>query len=217
MTAHAPASPAGWPHLPAEVAFVTGMLDLIGWFLLTGFFSANTTGDAVESASYVVPGQHPHVLQLLAVPLFVVAVVLVYLLSRRFGSASAATVRAMRAIQFVLLACLCLVSGTMRPSASPGGLEHVLVGVLAVVTVAVSDTAMHMLDATAPTTWAITANVVTGMIALLNVATKYGSPAEWAEDLAARRDATRRKVAPAHGMPNARRCGDQGGGRIREQ
>ena len=182
MRAHTSAE--GWPRLPAEIAFVTGMLDLIGWFLLTGFFAANITGDAVESASYAVPGQHPHVLQLLAVPLFLVTVVLVYLLSRRLGSASAATVRGVRAIQFVLLACLCLVSGAMRPSASPDGLEHVLVGVLAVVTVAVSNTALHMLDAKAPTTWAITANVVTGMIALLNIATKYGSLAERAEDRA---------------------------------
>lgn len=171
-----------WPYLPAKIGFLTGMLDMMGFLLLTGFFSANITGDLVESASYLVPGQQSHLLQILALPIFLVGVLLAYFLARRFGRASAPMVRSLLLTQLLLLTGMCLFSGGTQSAEFPAEVQHIVLGITAVLAVAISNTTMHMLDKQAPTTWALTANTVTALLALLNLTTHHGSADELAQD-----------------------------------
>ncbi len=178
----AQAGGAEWPHLPAALGFLTGMIDIAGWLTLGGFFSANITGDLVESVSYFVPGRPLHPLQVLAIPAFFVGAVSVYFLARRLGSANVAMVRSVLFTQFLLLVLVCGLSETAKHTLAPDGLPFVVIGTAIVLAIAVSNTSMHLLDNQAATTWALTANTVIATIALLNIVTKYGSEEDRAKD-----------------------------------
>ena len=59
--------------LPPLLAVIAGMVDVIG-FLSLGLFTAHITGNLVMVTARLVRGQLPHVGQILAVPVFVIAV-----------------------------------------------------------------------------------------------------------------------------------------------
>ena len=166
---------AKWPRLPMWVAFLTGIIDLMTWLTLSGYFSSAITGSMAESVSYLVPGQKAQALPLLAVPLFFVGVIWVYFRGRRVGRTSMAMVRSMLFAQFLLLACLWVISLKTLPDAAFGAAPRVAVGVLAILAIALSNATMHLLDTKAATTWALTANSVNATFALLNLALKVGS------------------------------------------
>jgi len=129
-----------------------------------------------------VPGHQPHMLQLLAIPLFFVVALLVYFLSQRLGSTSRHLIRILRLTQFLMLVCLYLIGGLIQTGPAPTGNEKILIGVRGVMTIAVSNTAMHMLNAKAPSTWALTMNSATALISVINIVTKYGTEADREED-----------------------------------
>lgn len=171
-----------WPGLPPALGFLTGMIDVIGWLSLSHFYSANITGDLTQSVSYLLPGETPHMLQIIAVPVFFVGLVVAYSLSRRYGAESPATMRALLLIQAAVLLALCLAAGVAGPVPASKAVSDVAVGVLAVLVISLSNTAMHLMNKSAPTTWALTANCVTASVAILNLLTGHGSAEERSRD-----------------------------------
>lgn len=176
----APAAPETlrWPRLPPALGFLTGMVDVIGWLSLSHFYSANITGDLTQSVSYLLPGETPHMLQILAVPVFFVGLVVAYSLSRTYGADSPATMRALLLVQAAVLLALCFAAGVAGPVIASKAWSDVAVGVLAVLAISLSNTAMHLMNKSAPTTWALTANCVTAAVAILNIVTGHGSAEE---------------------------------------
>jgi uncharacterized membrane protein YoaK (UPF0700 family) len=169
-------------QLPVVVGFITGMMDVVGWLLLSGFFTANITGDLTESVTGLVSGTTFNVLRVSVIPVFFGGVVLVYFVARHLGPRSAAMIRALASMQFLLLFGVCVVAGSSAPAPTNRGVQVFAVGVAAVFAIALSNTTMHLLNKNAPTTWALTANCVTASVAALNILTRSGSAQERVSD-----------------------------------
>ena len=171
-----------WPRLPPALGFITGMIDVISWITLAHFYTANITGDLVQSVSYIIPGQSVHVLQVLAAPVFLIGVIFVYVVARRLGASSPAMMRTLLLIQAAVLAVLCVAAGSDGVARVGKNVSDLIVGLLAVFAIALSNTTMHMMDKSAPTTWALTANCVSAAIASLNLITGHGSEDQRRQD-----------------------------------
>src|SRR6266550_9623617 len=87
--------------LPAMLSGVAGMVDVIG-FLTLGLFTAHVTGNLVLIAASLVRGGPPNMAQILAVPVFIVAVAAVWLIAKASERRGPALARPLLLIQFLL-------------------------------------------------------------------------------------------------------------------
>jgi uncharacterized membrane protein YoaK (UPF0700 family) len=84
--------------IPALLSFNGGFVDTIGFLGLQGLFTAHVTGNFVTLAATLVYGTHGVIAKLLALPEFVVVIVLARLVS------AAMTARGMPALRWMLVA-----------------------------------------------------------------------------------------------------------------
>ena len=84
--------------IPALLSFNGGFVDTIGFLGLQGLFTAHVTGNFVTLAATLVSGTHGVIAKLLALPEFVVVIVLARLVS------AAMTARGMPALRWMLVA-----------------------------------------------------------------------------------------------------------------
>src|SRR5216683_2975202 len=68
-------------RLPPLLSVIAGMVDVIG-FLSLGLFTAHITGNLVVIAALLVRGGPPNLAQVLAVPVFVIAVAVVWRIAK---------------------------------------------------------------------------------------------------------------------------------------
>src|SRR5215470_5681049 len=102
------------------------MVDVIG-FLSLGLFTAHVTGNLVVIAALVVRGGPPKMAQVLAVPVFIVAVAVVWLIAKASDRRGPALIRPLLLVQFLLLACVLTFSVINDPAIKPHGLMAGLV------------------------------------------------------------------------------------------
>ena len=157
-------------YLPIALSLIAGIADVTSWLTLGGLFSAHITGNLVVVAADWVQGESPHTAQLLAIPVFVMGVVLADLLARVFGARRAALIRSLLLEQFLLLACTSALAATTHPSTEPNGFAAVLVGMFAVTAMAGQNTLLHLACKPAPTTAVMTGNIVVSILALIHIA-----------------------------------------------
>src|SRR5215469_12705409 len=69
-------------RLPPVLSAVAGMTDVIGYLSLGKLFTAHVTGNIVVIAALLVRGGPPNIAQILAVPVFIVAVGGVWLIAK---------------------------------------------------------------------------------------------------------------------------------------
>ena len=157
--------------MPAALSVVAGMVDVTGWLLLNGLFTAHITGNLVVGVADVVRGGHPSVAQTLAIPVFIVAVALANALAKRFGTCTRATRIWLLSIQTVLL-CLtqCVSLVALWSDFPPEKWLSLLEGMLAVGAMAVQNALVHVTRKKVPTTAVMTGNIVVATIALMDIA-----------------------------------------------
>ncbi len=91
------------------------MVNVIGYLSLGKLFTAHVTGNLVVNAALLVRGGPPNLAQVLAVPVFIVAVAAVWLIAKVVDQRASALVGLLLCVQFVLLTCvLFLASYTVR-------------------------------------------------------------------------------------------------------
>jgi uncharacterized membrane protein YoaK (UPF0700 family) len=73
-------------RLPPVLSVIAGMVDAIG-FLSLGLFTAHVTGNLVVIAAQLLRGGPPHLAQILAVPVFMMAVAAAWLIQQPMASA----------------------------------------------------------------------------------------------------------------------------------
>ena len=119
--------------LPPILSVVAGMVDLTSFLTLGNVFAAHVTGNLVVATATFVGGEPLRLAEVLAIPVFMVAVAAVWLIARWSGRQSAGLVRLLLFIQFVLLATVLIIGVWAKPSTQPHG---VMAGIAAMIAVA---------------------------------------------------------------------------------
>jgi uncharacterized membrane protein YoaK (UPF0700 family) len=153
--------------LPAVLSAVAGMVDVIG-FVSLKLFTAHVTGNLVVIAALLVRGGPPNVAQILAVPVFILAVGSVWLIARRLKKSGPALVKPLLLVQFLLLSCVLFVAVISHPAADPGGLMAGVAAMIAVSAMACQFALLRLAVPGAPSTAVMTGNLTKTTLSLLD-------------------------------------------------
>jgi uncharacterized membrane protein YoaK (UPF0700 family) len=147
-------------RLPPALSVIAGMVDLMGFFMLGNIFTAHITGNLVVASAVVVRGGPVNPAQLLAIPVFMVAMALVWLIAELSKRKGPPLVQLLLVVQFLLLAAVLAFSVVAKPSSNPHG---VLAGVAALIAVSAMACQYALLRLALPR--AISTAVMTGNLA----------------------------------------------------
>jgi uncharacterized membrane protein YoaK (UPF0700 family) len=147
---------------------IAGLVDVIS-FLTLKIFAAHVTGNLVLIAPALVGGRNPKPDQDLAVPVFVLATAAAWLIARLSRLQGVHLVRLLLVGQFVLLACVLLISIKHRPSVNQGGVVFTVDAMVAVSAIAFQFALLRIVIPNAPSTAVMTGNLSTSVLALLDL------------------------------------------------
>src|SRR5262249_51398546 len=108
-------------RLPVLLSLIAGMVDVTGFLSLGNVFTAHITGNLVVISAALVHGGPLKPKQVLAVPVFMLAVAAMWLIARVSGRRGSQLVRLFLMIQFLLLIGVLIFSVITKPSADPNG------------------------------------------------------------------------------------------------
>src|SRR5713226_4978472 len=94
----APSRSERW--LPTLLSVIAGMVDVIG-FLSLGIFTAHVTGNIVVIGALIVRHNRVNPAQILAIPVFILAVAGTWLLARASGRSGPGLLRLLLLVQFL--------------------------------------------------------------------------------------------------------------------
>jgi len=119
-------------QLPPVLSVIAGMVDLTGFFMLGNIFTAHITGNLVIASALVVRGGHVNPAQLLAIPVFMIALALVWLIAKLSKRKGSSLVRLLLVVQFLLLAAVLVFCVSAKPSSNPHGILALVAALIAV-------------------------------------------------------------------------------------
>jgi uncharacterized membrane protein YoaK (UPF0700 family) len=155
-------------RVPPLLSVVAGMTDVIGYVSLGHLFTAHVTGNLVVIAALLVRGGPPNVAQILAVPVFIVAVGSVWLIAKALGRRGPALARPLLLVQFLLLTCVLIFSVICDPAANPHGLVAGVAAMIAVSAMACQFALLRLAVPGAPSTAVMTGNLTNTVLSLLD-------------------------------------------------
>jgi uncharacterized membrane protein YoaK (UPF0700 family) len=156
-------------RVPSLLSVVAGMVDLTGFFTLGHVFTAHVTGNLVVAAADAVHGGPFNSAQVLAIPVFMLAVAVIWLIaqaSRRRGSGLA---RLLLSIHFLLLAAILVFSVAARPSADPQGLTAGIAVMIAVAAMACQFALLRLAIPGAISTAVMTGNLTNAVLSSMEL------------------------------------------------
>lgn len=153
--------------LPTLLSVIAGMVDLIG-FLSLGIFTAHITGNIVVIGALVVRHDRVNPAQILAIPVFIVAVAATWLIAKTSGKRGTGLMRLLLLIQFLLMACLLIFSVVTKPSGDPHGLMATVAAMIAVTAMACQFALLRLALPVAPSTAVMTGNLTNAVLALVD-------------------------------------------------
>jgi uncharacterized membrane protein YoaK (UPF0700 family) len=162
--------------LPALLSVIAGMVDLTGFLNLGGLFTAHITGNLVVIGALVVRGGRINLAQILAIPVFVLAVAAVWLLARASGRRGHALLRLLLLVQFLLLTSVLAFSVITKPSAAPQSVMAVIAAMMAVSAMACQFALLRLALPVAPSTAVMTGNLTNAVLSLLNILSRSEAP-----------------------------------------
>jgi uncharacterized membrane protein YoaK (UPF0700 family) len=179
-----------WPHplagasalarletrLPTLLSVIAGMVDLIGFLSLGNLFTAHITGNLVVIAALAVHGAPMNLAQVLAIPVFIVAVAAIWLLARASGRRGPGLARLLLLIQFLLLTCVLIFSVITGPSTNPHGLAAGIAAMVAVSGMACQFALLRLALPGVPSTAVMTGNLTNTVLSLLDTLSPIQSP-----------------------------------------
>ena len=155
-------------RLPTLLSVIAGMVDLTGFLSLGNLFTAHITGNLVVVAALVVRRGRINPAQILAIPVFMLAVAATWLLARTSGRRGLGLLRALLLVQFLLLSCVLIFSVITKPSADPHGLVAGITAMIAVSAMAVQFALLRLALPVAPSTAVMTGNLTNTVLSLLD-------------------------------------------------
>jgi uncharacterized membrane protein YoaK (UPF0700 family) len=153
--------------LPTLLSVVAGMVDVIG-FLSLGIFTAHVTGNIVVMGALVVRHNRVNPAQVLAIPVFIVAVAATWLVARASGRRGVGLLRLLLLIQFLLIAWVLIFSVVAKPSADPNGLIPEIAAMIAVTAMGCQFALLRLTLPVAPSTAVMTGNLTNAVLALVD-------------------------------------------------
>ena len=152
--------------LPFVLSLIAGSTDTIGFLSLNGLFTAHITGNLVILAAHVIGGDPAILSFVLAVPVFMLVLLLTRIFAIRLERAGAAPLRPLLWLQLLLLIVflVCCVAAGPRPDAESG--IAVVGGMSGVAAMAVQTALVQISLKKTPSTAVMTTNVAHFMLAL---------------------------------------------------
>src|SRR5215472_10185888 len=108
-------------RLPPLLSVIAGMVDLTGFLTLGHIFTAHVTGNLVLAAADLASGEPFHLAQVLAIPVFMLALAGVWLIAQALDRERPMLIRPLLFVQFVLLSAVLVLSIIAKPSTAPQG------------------------------------------------------------------------------------------------
>ena len=155
-------------RLPTLLSIIAGMVDLTGFLTLGNLFTAHITGNLVVIGALVVRRGHINPPQILAIPVFILAVAAVWLLARGSGRGGPGLLRLLLLVQFLLLTCVLIFSVITKPSTNPHGLMAAIAAMIAVSAMACQFALLRLALPVAPSTAVMTGNLTNAVLSLLD-------------------------------------------------
>lgn len=155
-------------QLPTLFSIIAGMVDLTGFLTLGNLFTAHITGNLVVIGALLVRRGRINAPQILAIPVFILAVAAVWLLARASGRRGPDLLRLLLLVQFLLLTCVLIFSVITRPSANPHGLMAAIAAMMAVSAMACQFALLRLALPVAPSTAVMTGNLTNAVLSLLD-------------------------------------------------
>ena len=162
-----PASPRFEKWIPTLLSVIAGMVDLIS-FLSLGIFAAHITGNIVVIGALVARHGRVNLAQILAIPVFIVAVAATWLLAKASRKHGHNLMRSLLLVQFLLLACVLIFSVVTNPSAKPHGLVAGIAAMMAVSAMACQFALLRLTLPVAPSTAVMTGNLTNAVLSLMD-------------------------------------------------
>jgi uncharacterized membrane protein YoaK (UPF0700 family) len=164
-TAPTPSRSEQW--LPTLLSVIAGMVDLIG-FLSLGIFTAHVTGNIVVIGALVVRHNRVNPAQILAIPVFTLAVVTTWLIAKASGRRGLGLMRLLLLIQLLLIVCLLVFSAITKPSADPHGLTATITAMIAVTAMGCQFALLRLTLPVAPSTAVMTGNLTNVVLGIVD-------------------------------------------------
>ncbi len=153
--------------MPTLLSVIAGMVDVIG-FLSLGIFTAHVTGNIVVIGALMVRHSRVNPAQILAVPVFILAVAATWLIAKTSRRRGTGLMRPLLVIQFLLITCLLIFSVITRPSTDPHGLMATIAAMIAVTAMGCQFALLRLALPVAPSTAVMTGNLTNAVLALVD-------------------------------------------------
>jgi len=150
------------------------MVDVIG-FLSLGIFTAHVTGNIVVIGALMVRHDRVNPAQILAVPVFILAVAATWLIAKASRRRGTGLMRPLLLIQFLLITCLLIFSIITRPSADSHGLMATIAAMIAVTAMGCQFALLRLTLPFAPSTAVMTGNLTNAVLALVDSSSRTES------------------------------------------
>jgi uncharacterized membrane protein YoaK (UPF0700 family) len=159
-------------RLPPLLSAIAGMVDLTGFFTLGNIFTAHITGNLVMGAAAAVRGGPLNLAQVLAIPVFMLALASVWLIARASDRRGPSLARPLLLVQFLLLAAVLIFSALTKPSANPHGLMAGIAVMIAVSAMACQYVLLRLAVPGAISTAVMTGNLTNTVLSLMDMLSK---------------------------------------------
>ena len=157
--------------LPTVLSVIAGMVDLIG-FLSLGTFTAHITGNIVVIGALIVRHNRVNPAQIMAVPVFILAVAAAWLFAKAWGRRGSGLMRPLLMVQFLLLTCLFIFSVITKPSADPHGLMATIAAMIAVTAMGCQFALLRLTLRVAPSTAVMTGNLTNAVLGFVDLSSQ---------------------------------------------
>jgi uncharacterized membrane protein YoaK (UPF0700 family) len=155
-------------RLPPVLSVIAGMVDLTGFFMLGNIFTAHITGNLVVASALVVRGGPLNPAQLLAIPVFMIALALVWLIAELSKRKGPSLVRLLLVVQFLLLAAVLVFCVSAKPSSNPHGILAVVAALIAVSAMACQYALLRLAMPRAVSTAVMTGNLTNTVLSVMD-------------------------------------------------
>src|SRR5215469_82465 len=157
--------------LPTLLSVIAGMVDLIG-FLSLGIFTAHVTGNIVVIGALLVRHNRVHPAQILAIPVFILAVAVTWLIAKASGRRGTGLMQLLLLIQFLLITCVLIFSVITKPSADPHGLIATIAAMIAITAMGCQFALLRLTLPVAPSTAVMTGNLTNAVLGLVDLSSR---------------------------------------------